>query len=400
MSGSQRPAHITGVAMTPFGKHLDRSLRDLATEICQSVLRDAGMTDWPLDGPVFFANAAGGSITGQEMIAGQVALAGTALEGAPVVNVENACASGGTAVHLATQAVMRGDAEVACAIGVEKLFHEDKARSLDAIKGGTNLLGPAASTDESPSEGGAGSVMMHRYAQLAHEYLERTGAPTNVLAMVAAKNRDHASRNSNAQFREPASVEEALEARTIVDPLTLFMCSPITDGASAVIVANRERARASSHPVAVLATSLASYRPRPAPSVVERASETALGQSRLGPLDLDLLEVHDASAIAEIIQYEEIGLAPADKGHELVTRGDTKIGGSTPVNPSGGLLSRGHPLAATGCAQITEIVEQIRGRCGDRQVERASRGMAVNAGGWMDDDYAAAAVTVLSQVSA
>ena len=210
------------------------------------------------------------------------------------------------------------------------------------------------------------------------------------------KNRDHAALNPLAYLRAPQTVEEVLGGRMIVPPLTLAMCSPVTDGAAAIIVCSEEEARRRGIPlVAVRACRNASgAKGRPVFDSAQGAFEAA----GLGAADCDVIELHDAAAPAELLQYQEIGLCGEGQGFELLRSGATALGGAHPVNVSGGLLSRGHPLGATGCAQLHEIVTQLRGEAGARQVENARIAMAVNGGGWLDGAYALAIVTILERL--
>jgi acetyl-CoA acetyltransferase len=205
--------------------------------------------------------------------------------------------------------------------------------------------------------------------------------------------------NPNAQYRDPLTVDEVLSSRLIIDPLTLLMCSPIGDGASGVIVASQKGLeRLSGEPVRVLATALRSGGlGEPTNSAVVRAAKAAYRLAGLQPRDIDVVEIHDAAAPGELIVSEELGIAQPGMGPQLLRAGDTSLGGRVPINPSGGLLSRGHPIGATGCAQITELTNQLRGRCGERQVEGARVALAENGGGWLGDGPAAAAVTILGR---
>jgi acetyl-CoA acetyltransferase len=399
-----RDVVIAGVGMTAFGKFPGLGLRELAGAATAEALADAHAQ--PTDvGAVFFANAAEGLMTGQEMIRGQVALRGSGLQGAPIFNIENACASSSSAAHLALMAVASGQVEVALAVGAEKLTHEDKHRAFDAI-GSAIDLGRAAELAQrltppgEEEQPGRRSLFMDIYAALAREYMERSGATERDFAEVAVKSHDHAALNPRAQYRTRVTAEEVLASRRVSGPLTLLMCSPIGDGAAAVVVASRAWAeRAGADAVEVLGAGLVSGRDGDGESAVERAAQRAYAQAGVGPEDLDVVEVHDAAAPAELIVYEELGLAAPGEAPALLASGATRLGGRVPVNPSGGLLSKGHPVGATGCAQLVELVEQLRGRAGDRQVEGARIGLAENAGGYLGPDLGAAAVTILGRSS-
>ena len=381
---------IAGVGMTPFRRTPGRGVRALAVAAIDEALADAGLAPDDVQ-RVFVGNAAAGTVSQQDMIRGQVALRNTGLAGLPLVNVENACASGSSALNLAFEAVAAGRCDVAVAVGAEQLTHEDKSRTFLALRGSTDIdeIGEADA-----STAGSNSILMDFYAEEARSYLERTGATARDLALVAVKNRRHGGLNPLAQYGTPQTVEEVLASRMIVDPLTLAMCSPTTDGAAAVVVVSADRAKDIGGPrLRILASEIAGGR---VDSPVEEAAAAAYGTASVGPDDLDLVELHDAAAPAELIQYGEIGLCAPDQAHQILRRGETDLGGRIPVNTSGGLMSRGHPLGATGIAQIAEVCAQLRGRGGARQVQGARVGMAVNGGGWLGGQYAVSVATIIT----
>jgi acetyl-CoA acetyltransferase len=385
--------------MTPFGKFPEAGVRSLAEAALNEALADAGVGTDAID-QVFFANAVAGLITGQEMVRGQVALRHTGLLGKPIVNVENACASASTAFNLAVGAVASGSVDVALAIGAEKMTHPDKQRAFNAIGTAVDL----AEVEELKAAMGGGdgdrSFFMDVYAAMARAYMAHSGATAEDFAQIAVKSHAHAALNPRAQFRTPVTVAEVLGSRMISDPLTLMMCSPVGDGSAAIVVASEDYARRLGVPsVRVLASTLVSGRDndRSMPTGVERASKRAYEIAGVGPTDLDVIEVHDAAAPAELMLYEELGLCSPGDGPKLLASGDTQLGGRHVVNPSGGLLSKGHPVGATGCAQLVELADQLRGRCGDRQVSGARIALAENAGGFLGTDNAATVITVLSR---
>jgi acetyl-CoA acyltransferase len=417
-----RDIYVAGAAMTRFGKFPDTTIRALAEEATRGALDDAGVTTADI-GIVFFSNAVAGLLTNQEMIRGQVALRHTGLLGVPMVNVENACASASSAFYLACMAVGSGAAEVALAVGSEKLTHEDRSRSFAAI--GTAVdqqqlaelqqwasSGSAGSplpeqADSLPVEerggaagqaGGKRSFFMDIYAANSRAYMNRSGATPQDFAEVAVKSHQHAALNPYAQYRTEVTVEDVLASREIAPPLTLLMCSPIGDGAAALVVCSREVARRLGARVQVRACALVTGRDRGPGELgtVERAAEAAYEKAGVGPGDLDVVELHDAAAPAELMTYEELGLCGEGEGPALLASGATRLGGRIPVNPSGGLLSKGHPIGATGCAQLVELTDQLRGRCGQRQVAGAQSALAQNGGGFLGSDAAAMVVTVLS----
>jgi acetyl-CoA acyltransferase len=405
-----RDVYVTGAGMTRFSKFPDETMRTLAEEAVETALADSRIQAGDV-GMVFFSNATAGILHGQEMIRGQVGLRHTGLLGVPIVNVENACASASTAFHLAWLAVASGHVDAALAVGSEKLTHPDKTRSFEAIGTAVDLEQLAALREEvarkaggsgggeGDTGGGSRSFFMDIYAGMARSYMERSGATENDFAQVAVKNRHHASMNPKAQFRDEVTVEEVLDSRAIAGPLTLLMCSPIGDGAAALVLCSPERARAlDADTVRIRASALVSGtdRTRGEAGAVERAAARAYADAGMGPEDIDVVEVHDAAAPAELMAYEELGLCGHSEGPKLLASGDTRVGGRQPVNPSGGLLSKGHPIGATGCGQLVELVDQLRGRCGDRQVEGARTALAENGGGFLGTDAAAMAVTILS----
>lgn len=394
---------VAGASMTRFGKFADRSIRDLAEEAVAGALADANQSAHDVD-MVFFSNAVAGLITGQEMVRGQSALRGTGLLGAPLVNVENACASASSAFYLAWMAVASGQAETAIAVGAEKMTHEDKTRAFDALATAVDLseIGALKKRAGISDIDDDRSFFMDLYAMTARSYMQRSGATAEDFARVTVKNHRHGAENAKAQFRKELTVDEVLASRTIVDPLTLFMCAAIGDGASAVVLTSPERAKKTDrHDIKVLSTILISGEGREvtSESATVRAARLAYEKAGLGPSEVHVVELHDAAATAELITYEELGLCQIGEGPKLLASGATEIGGRIPVNPSGGLLSKGHPIGATGCGQLTELVDQLRGRAGSRQVDGARIALAENGGGYIGSDSAAMSVTILGRVS-
>ncbi|NNK38407.1 MAG: thiolase family protein [Xanthomonadales bacterium] len=406
-------AYIAGVGMTRFGKHLDLSLKALAGEAISEALTDAGLDGSALQA-AYMANAAGGVVQGQEMISGQVALRELGIGRIPVVNLENACASSSTAFNQAAAMVSLGVYDVALVCGFEKLFHEDKRRTFAAFDGAVDTENPAGlsgtlevlarQAGESVDVENAGvtrSVFMDIYALLAKAHMRDHGTTREQIAGVTVKNSYHGSLNPRAQFQETMTLEEVLESREIVDPLTLPMCSPIGDGAAAVILVSPRKARelGLQNPVQVLSSVLVSGWDQTDgdASVGEYAASQAYEAAGLGPGDLSLVELHDASAPSEIIAYDYLGICEKGQGGRLIEDGSTRLGGRIPVNVSGGLLRKGHPIGASGAALIVEITDQLLCRANGRQVENARIGLAHNGGGLIGTDAAATVVSILGR---
>jgi acetyl-CoA acetyltransferase len=404
-------AIVAGVGMTTFGKHMDRGLKSIGVEAVRAALADAGVEAEALEA-AYVGNASAGVVTGQESIRGQVILRSMGLGRLPVVNVENACASSSTAFNQACALVSAGCYDIVLALGVEKLYHEDKKVSFGAFTGAVDvesmstllerLQQGAKSAGAQSASSGAGknrSMFMDIYAQMARAHMAAYGTTVEQLAGVSAKNSFHGSLNPRAQFRDALSVEDVLAQPMIAEPLTRPMCSPIGDGAAAVVIVSERKAReiGVSQPVRVVSSVLRSgWDHGPAePGTGDVCSAEAYEEAGVGPQDLDVVELHDASAPSEIFAYESLSLCGKGEGGRLIAEGVTRLGGRRPVNTSGGLLRKGHPVGATGIAQIVELTEQLQGRSGERQVEGAKVGLAHNGGGTIGPDAAAMCVTIL-----
>ena len=387
--------NIIGTGLTAFGKFPDRSVTDLTNEALGDALADAGCDPSEV-GFVAFGNAVISVITGQAMIQGQLALAATPLAGSMIINVENACATSSSAVQTAVMAVRSGLTDVAVAIGVEKMAHPDKQRAFEALGAALDVTVPVA-------EGSTrASVFMSLYAAQAREYMARSGAPAEAFAEAAAQAFANGALNPKAQYRTPYTVEQILDARVIADPLTLLMCSPVGDGAAVVVVANEAGTRrATGDPVRILGGAVRSGRPGDGGDLVRLTASAAYDRAGITTNRVDVVELHDAASSAKPIILEELGFADHGAGWKRILNGDTGLGGSLPVNPSGGLVSRGHPIGATGCAQLVELADQLRGRARDRQVPNARIAVAETLGGAIETEpytAAACAVTVLGAI--
>lgn len=404
-----RDVAIAGAGMTRFGKYLDRGLKDLSREAVDAALDSAGMDKTDLEIAVV-GNAAAGLITGQECIRAQVMLRDLGIDKIPMVNTENACASSSTALQVAWLYVASGMYDVALALGVEKMYTADKAKGMAAFGAGVDVeqlkqimqqLKPP-SEEKAGAESGAGksrSVFMDIYAAGARAHMARYGTTKEQFAQVAVKNHHNGSLNPHAQYQERYSLEEILASPPVAEPLTRLMCAPVGDGAAAAVVVSDAKARQyTKKPVWIRGTALVSGsdHPKDDGGTGARAAQMALEMAGMSIDDVDVAEVHDASAPAELMLYEELGFCAEGEGGRLVDEGATEIGGRIPVNTSGGLISKGHPVGATGVSQAYEIWLQLRGEAGDRQVEDARVGLTHNGGGMVRGEAAATTVHLFS----
>lgn len=389
-----RPAAsaVAGVGTTVFGRYPDRSLAELAGPAIRDALADAGIGPSEVE-MAFVASTVHAVTSGQVAVAGQVVLSANGLYGIPVYNVDNACAGSSTALNLAAHAVAAGVARCVLVVGVEKLFSTDRALTFRALNGAADAQWARATGVDLEKE----SVFVREvYAQRLRDYAKRTDLDAVTLARIAVKNRAHAGLNDKAQYRDPLTVEQVLESRMVQDPVTALMCSPIADGASAAVVVDADRARATGRAVWISASRVSmGSPPGRAESTIGRLARLAYADAGITVSDIDVAEVHDATAFGELLAYEELGFCRRGEAAALVASAATSLGGRIPVNPSGGLESRGHPLAATGLAQVAELTAQLRGEAGRRQVAGARVAVAETAGGFVGGDSAAVAVTVL-----
>lgn len=389
-----RPVYIVGVGMTRFGKHPGESYQQLAAEATRAALLDAGLSASAVQN-AFVGSAINASTTHQEMIVGQIALRSLGVADIPIFNIENACASASSALHLGWMSVASGTVDVSLALGCEVMTSAPKTDVARAIGRGADV----DIYDEGDAPTGR-SYFMELYAGLTRAYMQRSGADAGVFAEVAAKNYRHGAANPLAQFGAQVTAAEVLASRAIIDPLTLMMCSPFSDGAAAAVLVSGEMlARCTGRPVEVLASVIASGArdPQVGGNAVVKASRRAYDIAGIGPNDLSLVEVHDAVAPAEVWEYEDLGLVAVGDGPKLVAEGVTSLGGRIPVNPSGGLVARGHPIGATGLGQIHEAVCQLRGDAGVRQIPDARFALTQNAGGFHELDNAAISIHILGR---
>jgi len=383
-------AYIAGTGMTRFGRHLNISMKEMTRGAVEAVLTDASMSVDEI-GAVFFSNSLAGLITGQECIRGEVVLYPLGFGTIPIYNVENACASGGNAVHLAWLAVASGLCETALALGVEKANHEDKKITYSAYRSGTDIdsmfaVGEGAGIDRTP--------LVDRQAALAKMLIDQHGMTVEALAKIAEKAHAYGALNPMAHRQEGHSIDAILGSRLVVEPITSLMSSPVSDGSAAVIVSRRKRTETN---VRIAGSAMAS-RPKMGkshPTSAEAATQQSMAMAGITLDDIDVAEVHDASVAYEVIAWRETGLCQPGKEYDWAMTGYTALGGKLPINPSGGLLARGHALGASGIAQIHELVCQLRGISGLRQAHQPRVAMAQIGGGVIDWQTSVSSVHVL-----
>ena len=409
--------YVVGVGMTRFGRLTELSVYDMVQDAVTQALSDAGCDKSDI-GAAYYSTATNGSLQGQFCIPGPIALRRCGIEGIPMYSVENACASGTSAFNLAVQALKAGVTDIALAVGAEKMNIADKAKmfavfdagwdittvaenTANLLKLGEGIEPPPGTMSERPY-----SVFMDIYAAMSRHHMLHYGTTQRQLAAVAAKNHQHSVHNPRAQFQTAMTIEDVLAAAPITYPLTMPMCSPISDGGAAVIVCNEDglkrlsadaRGRAVRVRASVIRGGSAHSPEQPELGLTHLASNAAYEMAGLSPADVDLAEVHDATAMGEILNAEALSLVPFGDAGPAAERGDFTIGGRIPINPSGGLESKGHPLGATGLGQLHELVTQLRGEAGPRQVENARVAIQENGGGLIGIEEAIVAVTILSK---
>ena len=405
-----RDVAVIGVGMTRFGKLPEKGIKDLVREAATAALADAGVEKADLDA-AYVGSAVAGLMTGQEQIRAQVTLAAMGIERIPMYNVENACASSSTALNLAWTAVGAGLYDCALVVGFEKLFDADKRKSFQALATAVDVelfqsflagLAKEQGAEQIIREGSGEkrSVFMDMYAFYTRRYMERFGLTQEHFAKIAVKSHRNGARNPHAQYQQEVTLAEVLNSGDVAFPLTRMMCSPIGDGAAAAVVCAAEKAgRFRGQPVWIAASVMGSGRvsDQVEDSLTERLGPQAFAAAGIGPQDLDVIEVHDATSPSEIITLIELGVCPGDDAARWIDEGWLEVNGQCPTNTSGGLAAKGHPIGATGLGQVHEIVTQLRGTAGPRQVEDAKVGLTHNGGGILGVDAAAMAIHVFKR---
>jgi acetyl-CoA acetyltransferase len=380
---------IAGIGGIRFGKYGDRSLRVLGEEACIKAIRDAGMK--PRDIQIAYVGNLAQWEWGQGLLIGHSVLREIGITKIPITRVENGCATGSNAFHEAWYRVATGACDIALAFGVEQMTVASSEKILNVFTG----------RQHAERDGDMGNSAPGLFALMARRHMEEFGTTREQMAMVAVKNRQYGSLNPEAQLTQTLTVEEVLKDRMICDPLTLPQCCPRGDGAAAVVlVAGKVARKYSAIPISVAASVQVSgtYPDDRSYTFFDtdvRAAAAAYKMAGLGPEDIDLAEVHDCFSVAEIIHYEDLGFCRKGEGGQFIEEGHSGIGGKTPVNTSGGLLSKGHVIGATGISQIIELVRQLRGQAGGRQVEGARVALQHNGGGFIHTDTASCFIHIL-----
>jgi acetyl-CoA acyltransferase len=387
-------AYVAGIGMHPFGRFLDKSIKELTQYAVWEAIEDAGIDAKEIE-IAYFSNSFGGVLGGQHSSRGQVILRYAGFSELPIINVENACAGGATAVQQAYLSVASGQVDIALAVGSEKMFIGDTGKTIAA-------LGSAGDVELFDGQGIQFTAL---YAFKAIEYMKKYGATSEDFAKVAVKNSSNASQNPYAQFKKKLTVDEVLQSRMIANPLTLFMCSPIADGSAAVIIVSEKVAKKLGKDTVqvkggVLKSGKVSNTGDDTPMVTKAALEL-YEKTGVQPSEVDMIEVHDAAVSVEFEHVEDLCLVDKGTAFQEIGKGTFDINGRLPINMSGGLTSKGHPVGATGVAQMVELTKQLRGDAGTRQVSPNGRlpkvGLGLNTGGRVEDDRAAIAVTMLTR---
>ncbi len=408
-------ATMIGGGMSKFGKHTDRNLKSLVAEAVGLALEDAGIEKEALQA-AYVGNASQGVLQGQESIRGQVVLHEMGIGGLPIINVENACASSATALNGAMAMVALGEYDVALVLGMEKMYFDDRAKVLPAFTGCMDvevleqtmkrfkesedkaLAAQGGQAGQNKQKSGQRTVFMDVYALSARAHMEKYGTTQRQLAAIAAKNHYHSSFNPYAQYQQNYSIEEVLASPDVAFPLTRLMCSPIGDGVAAAIVCSPAYAKkvGAKHQVEISSCVLGSAQVQAhKESNLTRIARIAYEKAGIGPEDVDLAEVHDATSMGEISSSESLLFCPEGEGGAFGEAGHSTLGGKLPINVSGGLECQGHPIGATGIRQVVELYWHLTDRAGKRQVEGAKVGLAQNAGGTTSKGEGALSVTIM-----
>ncbi|MHA2391728.1 MAG: thiolase family protein [Promethearchaeota archaeon] len=427
--------YVIGVGMTRFAKLPGRTIKSMTGESVENALKDCNLSKGDLQA-AWFSNSGWGQNEYQHCIRGQVALSTHGIDKIPITNIENACAGGSTAFHNAWMSIKAGVYDVALAVGAEKMYFDKPPRvKSGGIPGMGPLSGFISGTDvedtlnmigqlkkqieegnrqaakekvkdekkegEKPKKKKDHSIFMDFYAMGARAHMKQYGTTQRQIATIAAKNHNNSTMNPLAQYTFPQTIEQVMEDYVVAYPLTRAMCAPTGDGSASAIICSEQflidNPSLKDRAILIRASILKSGS-RKRDKTIERASTSAYEIAGLGPEDINVAEVHDATAYAELSIIEELGFCPVGKGGPFVESGATELDGTIPVNPSGGLLARGHPIGASGVAQMYELVTHLRGEAGERQVKDPKFALAQNGGGTLGPGEAAVCVHIFEKI--
>jgi len=414
-----KDVYVIGSYSTQFKKWIDKSMKDLTRDTYLGVLKDAAMKDGRDIEFAWFGNCAMGNLWEQDIVRGHVCMSplvedGLFPERVPLINVEGACATASMAFHGAWKDILSGQCDVSLAMGVDKFYHEDLARVLNAYEHGIDRLDKERLVQEYEEVarecgrtfklGNNRTIFMDTYAMQACWHMWKWGTTQEQIAIAASKNHHNGSLNPKAQYQFEVPVEKVLEDYLVSYPLTRSMCAPIGDGGAAAILCSEDYLKELSPEVKERAVNISAsvlssgkHRKIAEPSLSKWAADRAYEMADIAPEDIDVAEVHDATSFCEIYQAEMLGFCPVGEGGRFIQSGATKIDGSIPINTSGGLVSKGHPVGSTGLSMIYEIVTQLRGEAGPRQVPHARIGLTENGGGVVSTEEYACCITILEK---
>jgi acetyl-CoA acetyltransferase len=420
MESRMKDVYVIGSYSTQFKKWTDKSMKDLTKDTYLGVLADAGMTDGRDIEFAWFGNCSMGNLWEQDIVRGHVCMSPLVEEGlfperVPLINVEGACATASMAFHASWKDILSRQCDVSLAIGVDKFYHEDMAKVLTAYEHGIDRLDKerlikeyeeiADACGRNFQLGNNRTIFMDTYAMQACWHMWKWGTTQEQIAMGASKNHYNGSLNPKAQYQFEVPLQKVLEDYMVSYPLTRSMCAPIGDGGAAAILCSEDYLNelppeVKKRAIRISASVLSSGKHRniSEPSLSKWAADRAYKMAGLGPQDVDVAEVHDATSFCEIYQAEMLGFCPIGEGGKFIESGATKLDGSLPINTSGGLVSKGHPVGSTGLSMIYEIVTQLRGEAGPRQVPNARTGLTENGGGVISTEEYACSITILQSI--
>jgi len=406
-----RKVAIVGAGMIKFGRYPEKGIKDIVKESVQKALNDAGINSKEIEA-AYVGSAVPGIMTGQEQIKAQVTLSSMGIDSIPMYNIENACASSSSAFNIAWTAIGAGLYDCVLVVGFEKLYDKDRLKSFMALGTAVDIemvqkylddfQARQKSEDKILSEGSgkSKSIFMDMYAYYTKMYMDRYGLTQKHFCKLSVKSHKNGAMNPHAMYQKEMSIEEIVKSGEVAFPLTRAMCSPVCDGSAAVILCSKEKAsQFTTKPIWIEGSVVGSGKisDEIEDTLTKRLGPKVFEAAGIGPDELDIIEVHDATTPSEIITLIELGICPGENAPKWIDEGYLEINGQMPSNTSGGLVTKGHPIGATGLAQIHEIVLQLRGDAGKRQTNNPKTGMTHNGGGILGVDAAAMALHILKK---